>query len=113
MPIPDWIIPNAFLDNLGDDVVAVDLAGHIVGRAATREALVHAHAGESVTLLSAADFADAPVEPEPVADAPVEPEPVADAPVELEPVADEEPPVIAADDTATDAPPKKTRKKTQ
>lgn len=103
MPIPDWIIPNAFLDNLGDDVVAVDLAGHIVGRAATREALVHAHAGESVTLLSAADFADAPVEPEPVAD----------APVELEPVADEEPPVIAADDTATDAPPKKTRKKTQ
>ena len=21
MPIPDWIIPNAFLDNLGDDVV--------------------------------------------------------------------------------------------
>lgn len=91
MPIPDWIIPNAFLDNLGDDVVAVDLAGHIVGRAATREALVHAHAGESVTLLSAADFADAPVEPESVAD--------------------EEPPVIAADDTAADAPPKKSRKK--
>ena len=90
MPIPDWIIPNAFLDNLGDDVVAVDLAGHIVGRAATREALVHAHAGESVTLLSAADFADAPVEPETVAD---------------------EEPAIAVDDTVTDAPPKKSRKK--
>lgn len=91
MPIPDWVIPNAFLDNLGDDVVAVDLAGHIVGRATTREALVHAHAGESVTLLNAADFADAPVEPEPAAY--------------------EESPVIAADDTAADAPPKKSRKK--
>lgn len=91
MPIPDWVIPNAFLDNLGDDVVAVDLAGHVVGRATTREALAHAHAGESVTILSATDFAGAPVEPEPVAD--------------------EEPPVIAADDTATDAPPKKSRKK--
>lgn len=90
MPIPDWIIPNDFLDNIGDDVVAVDPAGHIVGRAATREALAHAHTGESVTILSATDFADAPVEPETVADAA---------------------PAIAADDTGTDAPPKKSKKK--
>lgn len=84
MPIPDGIIQNAFLDNLGDDVVAVDPAGHIVGRATTREALAHAHAGESITVVCATDFADAPVEPDTAA-------------------ADEAPP---ADD-----PPKKTKKK--
>lgn len=66
MPIPDDIIQNDFLTNLGDDFVAVDLAGHIVGRAATQEALMHAHAEGSVKIYSAADFADAPEEPAPV-----------------------------------------------
>ena len=66
MPIPDDIIQNDFLTNLGDDFVAVDLAGQIVGRAATQEALMHAHAEGSVKIYSAADFADAPEEPAPV-----------------------------------------------
>lgn len=70
MPIPDDIIQNDFLTNLGDDFVAVDAAvdaaGHIVGRAATSEALLHAHAEGSVKIYSAADFADAPEEPAPV-----------------------------------------------
>lgn len=66
MPIPDDIIQNDFLTNLGDDFVAVDAAGHIVGRAATQEALMHAHAEGSVKIYSAADFADAPEEPAPV-----------------------------------------------
>lgn len=62
MPIPDYIIQNDFLINLGDDFVAVDLAGHIVGRAATRDALLRAHAEGSVKIYSATDFADAPEE---------------------------------------------------
>jgi len=66
VPIPDDIIQNDFLTNLGDDFVAVDAAGHIVGRAATSEALLHAHAEGSVTIYGAADFADAPEEPAPV-----------------------------------------------
>ena len=66
MPIPDDIIQNDFLTNLGDDFVAVDAAGHIVGRAATSEALLHAHAEGSVKIYSAADFADASEEPAPV-----------------------------------------------
>lgn len=60
MPIPDDIIQNDFLLNLGDDFIAVDAAGHIVGRAATRDALLRAHAEGSVTLYSATDFADVP-----------------------------------------------------
>lgn len=66
MPIPDDIIQNDFLLNLGDDFIAVDLAGHIVGRAATHDALLRAHAEGSVKLYSATDFADAPEEPAPV-----------------------------------------------
>lgn len=66
MPIPNYILQNDFLLNLGDDFVAVDLAGHIVGRAATQEALLRAHAEGSVKLYSATDFADAPEEPAPV-----------------------------------------------
>lgn len=66
MPIPDYIIQDDFLLNLGDDFVAVDLAGHIVGRAATQEALLRAHANDTVKIYSAADFADAPEEPAPV-----------------------------------------------
>ncbi len=70
MPIPDDIIQNDFLLNLGDDFVAVDAAGHIVGRANTRDALLRAHANDTVKIYSAADFADAPEEPAPVVEEP-------------------------------------------
>ncbi len=36
---PETIVPNAFLDNLGTDWIAVAANGHIVGRATTREAV--------------------------------------------------------------------------
>jgi hypothetical protein len=45
---PEQIRPNGFLDNLGDDLIAVNQAGEIVARASDRESLERAapnHAG--------------------------------------------------------------------
>jgi hypothetical protein len=36
---PDKVIRSGFLDNLGSDLIAVNHAGHVIGRASTREAL--------------------------------------------------------------------------
>lgn len=122
MPIPDTIIQNDFLDNLGDDLVAVDPTGHIVGRAATRGALEHAHAGEIITVYSAADFVDpaptgsAPgglVDPPAIATSDVAADDVAASDVAADdPPADDPPADVApADDPAADVAPKKSRKK--
>lgn len=54
------VIPNAFLDNLKDDFVAVAPNGTIVGRADTKEALERAHGADAVTILDAAGVNAAP-----------------------------------------------------
>ena len=54
------VIRSGFLDNLGSDLVAVASNGNVVGRASSREALERAHAGQDVTIFSAADFVASP-----------------------------------------------------
>ena len=39
---PDKVIRSGFLENLGSDLIAVNAAGHVIGRASTRKALERA-----------------------------------------------------------------------
>lgn len=56
------VIKNDFLNDLKDDFVAVNQAGHVVSRANTRTSLEQAvkNFSEPVHIFSAADFAPAP-----------------------------------------------------
>ena len=53
---PDKVIRSGFTENLGSDLIAVNAAGHVIGRASTREALDRA-CPDAAAVFTGADLA--------------------------------------------------------